>query len=1221
MFSLPLLAQRDRIEGPVDDARKVVLAARRHPLAQPQYDLGPVDPAREIGYLTLSFQRSPEQQASLDGLLAGQQNPSSPDFHKWLTPEQYAGRFGLSSADTGKIVHWLRRRGFKVEDVARGRHWIAFSGPAGRVQTAFATEIHRYRVNGEMHFANTSPPSIPAALAGVVSGIEGLNDFPERPSAGVVKPPDTAAYESGGSHYLVPADLAAIYDINPLYNAGIDGAGQTIAVIGQSNLDLADVRRFRSRFNLPPAEPQVILVGPDPGITSTQGEADLDIEWSGAVAPKASIVYVYARSARTAAQYAVDRNLATVLSLSFGSCEPEQISRDFRAIAQQANAQGITWLASSGDSGAAGCDLSFSSQQASKGYAVSFFASMPEVTAVGGTQFDDWGDAYWNAANDANSASAFSYIPEKAWNETGARGLAGSGGGASMWFERPSWQPASSTGSTFREVPDVSLAAAGRNGYVVILNGAIAVVYGTSAATPCFAAIVALLNQYLVSNGIQAQPGLGNINPALYRLAQTTANAFHDIASGDNLVPCAQGSPGCGSGAIGYQAAPGFDPVTGLGSVDANNLVTQWNVRLAPTSTALSSDSSSAAWGSPLQLTATVSAAAGAPSGSVTFLLAGKALGTAVLSRSNGIATATLKLDTSTIPPGAQIFSALYQGDGAYDGSSGATTVNLVADPGASAVIASVTPNPIPESQPDARGRRWIFTIALSETAGVATTLTSVTINGSAVAIAADFGDTVIPANGKLGASFFVRGGTVLALGFDGRDDSGQTWSRRLTIPLTGGPLQSRVTLSGVSPAAQQNPGADPSCQWSQQLILEEDAGFHVQLTKLLAGSGADLTGQMQQLFGTLRLAPFGVLQATVCLGSAPPAAATYDIDGTDELGLPVVATWSSAQAALPASQLSVSQAPLTLSAPDAISASPANLPVTVTGAPSWTAAVFPATAKWLQAEPDGSSGGAQALLRYAQPVATKGAYAATVVIRTPDAAGAPAQAVAVPVALNAGTSATTSIASVSSDAAPLTVFAPGELMNIYGSQLAPGPADAAGFPWPITLSGVTVTVNGVAAPIRSIAPEQLNIQIPFETGAGWALLGVNNNGEIASYWFQVAPAAPAIYADSIVSLAVASAGRASRLYVTGAGDMPASLRVGTPPSAGGAAAPKPLLPVTVTVAGIPATIRFAGAAAGRPGVIQIDFNIPDEAPAGVQPVIVTAGSAASPPVNLTVNP
>ena len=577
-----LQAQRDRITEKIERSRTVVLKGNVHPKARPRDDIGLVDPLFRVDYVTLVLKPSEGQQAALNQLLADQQELTSPKYHKWLTPEQYAERFGLSSGDIGKIVTWLRSDGFAINYAARGRNWVAFSGTAAQITATFHTEIHRYRVEGETHFANASEPAIPAALTDVVSGLTGLDDFRMQPQSatlrGQMHPNLTDFF---GRHFLAPDDLATIYDIAPLHSAGIDGSGQNIVVVGQSDVDLSDIDLFRNGFNLPANDPQKVLVGPDPGTTDAATEADLDLEWVGAVAPNATITYVYAHGAEAAVAYSVDNNLAPVISSSFvAGCEDQTSFLGLvlvRLIAQQANAQGITWANSSGDAGPAGCDQS-GAPQATQGLAVEFPASVPEVTGVGGTEFAEGNGTYWSFTNGPNSGTALSYIPETAWNDSSQlNSLHASGGGVSAIFSKPMWQTGPGVPDDgFRDVPDIALAASLHDGYFGYLGGKTVIYGGTSASAPVFAGMLALLNQYLVSNGNQAQPGLGNINPMLYRLARTGAGAFNDVTTGDNIVPCEQDSPDCSTGSIGYTAGPGYDLVTGLGSIDVNNLFAAW---------------------------------------------------------------------------------------------------------------------------------------------------------------------------------------------------------------------------------------------------------------------------------------------------------------------------------------------------------------------------------------------------------------------------------------------------------------------------------------------------------------------------------------------------------------------------------------------------------------------------------------------------------------------
>jgi subtilase family serine protease len=577
-----LWAQRDRISGPIHSADTQALDGSLRPAILRQSDVGRVEPDFPLPAMTLLLKPSASQQTDLRQLLEDQQNPASALYHRWLTPEQFAARFGISQNDIAVTAEWLRSQGFTVSKVARSRTWIAFSGAAQEVEAAFRTEIHRYMLGNESHFANATAPSIPTALADIVLGIEGLDDFQPEPA-------NPAMTSSTGVHTLAPDDLATIYDIAPLYQSGIDGTGQKIAVMGSSAFNasaLADVAAFRSKFNLPENVPQIVLDTdyPDPGSTSSINEAHLDIEWSGAIARNATILFVYSGTFLHAVQYAVDNNLAPVITMSANAgCESANTSANigfYQALAQQANAQGITWVNSGSDAGPASCDNNGAALPAKNGLSVRFPASIPEVTAVGGTEFDEQNGTYWAATNTPNGASAISYIPEMVWNDAVAlNALWAGGGGASISFPKPAWQSGPGVPDDgARDLPDVALAASfSHDGYYVYRSGAAATTGGTSASTPVLAGILALLNQYVVQSGAQAQPGLGNINPTLYRLANAAAGAFHDIAVGNNIVPCAIGTSGCTNGTMGFTAGPGYDLASGLGSPDVAKLFAQWS--------------------------------------------------------------------------------------------------------------------------------------------------------------------------------------------------------------------------------------------------------------------------------------------------------------------------------------------------------------------------------------------------------------------------------------------------------------------------------------------------------------------------------------------------------------------------------------------------------------------------------------------------------------------
>jgi subtilase family serine protease len=336
--------QQDRIAS-IAGSGAVRLEGNRRPLFRPENDLGPVKGSFQLENISLMFKLTESQQAELTALLAEQQDPSSPNYHQWLTPEQYADRFGLSPKDIGKVDAWLQAQGFQVIQTARGRNWVSFSGTAAQVQAAFQTEIHNFSLHGQTYYANATEPAVPAALAEVVLGFRGLDNYRLKPHSlfrhvgasragpgpNAVRPYTTDGGEppnftSGisGNTFLSPGDIAILYDLNPLYSNGINGAGQTLAIMGQTDLynGGSDITAFRTAAGLPPNTPTIILDGSDPGLTADDiAEASLDLEWSGAVAPNATILYVNSLDAVSSLYYAIDHNLAPVLSISYAGCE------------------------------------------------------------------------------------------------------------------------------------------------------------------------------------------------------------------------------------------------------------------------------------------------------------------------------------------------------------------------------------------------------------------------------------------------------------------------------------------------------------------------------------------------------------------------------------------------------------------------------------------------------------------------------------------------------------------------------------------------------------------------------------------------------------------------------------------------------------------------------------------------------------------------------------
>ena len=675
------LGAEDRITLAVDDSRRAALPGSVTPHIQSGTDLGPVDPSMALPYVTLVLKPSSSQQADLDQLLAQQQDPSSPNYHRWLTPEQYADCFGVSQSDIDKIVSWLSQHGLTLKSVARSRNAIAFGGAASQIGSAFGVRIHSYNVGGEQHYANSTDPTIPVAFQGVVLTIRGLHDFRLKPR---LRPSAHPRDNLQGAEQLAPDDIATIYNITPLYDAGIDGAGQKLAIVGQTDIIPADIQQYRSYFNLPVNNPTVILVdNQDPGIQANSGdlgESDLDLEFAGAVARNATIYFVTSTNVEDSLSYAVTDNVAPIVSTSYGDCELDTGSAGAQALEQlgmQANAQGQTVFAASGDAGALDCYGLGDGTAIDNALSVDMPASLPQVTGVGGTQFNEGSGTYWSSTNTSNQASALFYIPEIPWNEgfnpQPPAGPEATGGGESVFFTKPSWQTGSGVPNDgARDVPDVSISASpDHDGYLMVSQGSLQIIGGTSVGGPQFAGIAALLSHYLVKNGFQSSQSLGNINPTLYQLA-SVAGVFHDITTGSNMVPPCQGCT-----ASGYSAGPGYDRVTGLGTPNVYNLVTAWHggsvTSKGSVTMALAASAASVTFSETTVLTATVTSASGAePTGTVTFSTGSYALGTAALN-ANGVATLTLS--GVQLPVGGNSITAQYNGDTNYFGAAATASV------------------------------------------------------------------------------------------------------------------------------------------------------------------------------------------------------------------------------------------------------------------------------------------------------------------------------------------------------------------------------------------------------------------------------------------------------------------------------------------------------------------------------------------------------------------
>jgi len=468
---------RSLITQPVDESKLTTLRGNTFPLARAEFDRGVAPDNLPMDRMLLVLKRSPQQEAALERLMAQQLDKSSPNFHKWLTPQQFGQQFGPSDQDIQKITSWLESHGFTIGDVSNGRTVIEFSGNAAQVQSAFHTPIHSYVVNGEQHWANASDPAIPEALTPAVVGVRAFHNFFPKPQSHIrgpfqrvtassqAKARPNYSFQSSGPCSLIqalnallaqecnmlgPGDFDIIYNVQNI--GGIDGSGETIAIVADSNINTNDAQAFRTLWGLPAEKLTVIVNGADPGKlkSSDESEAILDVEWSGAVAPGANIDLVVSQTTNTT--FGGDLSAVCIvngkapcaatpppiLSESFGGCEQALTAAEtingvnfasanafYNATWQQAATEGITVVVSSGDNGSSGCDIAEvngrPSQPAVDGLQVNGIASTPFNVAVGGTDFNDVSDpgTFWNNVNaPGTQASALGYIPETTWNDS-----------------------------------------------------------------------------------------------------------------------------------------------------------------------------------------------------------------------------------------------------------------------------------------------------------------------------------------------------------------------------------------------------------------------------------------------------------------------------------------------------------------------------------------------------------------------------------------------------------------------------------------------------------------------------------------------------------------------------------------------------------------------------------------------------------------------------------
>jgi hypothetical protein len=611
-------AARPLVRGGVDPEQRVTLSGNVHPQVARAQDLGPIADSFPADGLYLVLKRPPEREAALHQFLIDVQTPGSAEYRHWLTPKEFGERFGVADSDLAALQAWLESEGLTVEAVHPGRIALRFSGTAGAVRTALHSEIHRYATNSGVFYANATDSQIPVAFADLVTGISQMHSDHARPQVTVAGKTrynartheaiaawnDSAA--AGTIYEMAPGDLAVQYGLASVFAGGTTGAGQTIGIISDSNVDLSLVQAYQTLFGLPAAVPTVVVDGDDPGMTKDATETYLDLEEANAAAPGANLMLytsagtVLGDPLLASAMRAVADNQVNILSVSYATCESALgISGNaaWASLWQEAVAQGISVFVAAGDAGSAGCDDPENASIAESGLAVNGLASTPYNVAVGGTDayyssYATGGSAlaaqfatYWGTASSASPAvSLLQPFPEQEWND--AFGLnvmdgginspsttviwAGGGGvssaavvnattGALTGYAKPTWQSGTGVpGDGLRDLPDVSLFAGdGANGvYTPICampgdcastTGTVTVtsVGGTSVAAATMAGIQAVINA-----GTAPLHGRAGLTTAMYyalstKYASATTKPINDVKTGTNQVPCYAGTSNC----------------------------------------------------------------------------------------------------------------------------------------------------------------------------------------------------------------------------------------------------------------------------------------------------------------------------------------------------------------------------------------------------------------------------------------------------------------------------------------------------------------------------------------------------------------------------------------------------------------------------------------------------------------------------------------------------
>ena len=800
-----------RILGPIEESSLTTLTGSVPLLARAEYDLGAAPASTQLTHVRLVLSRSGEQEAALGKFMAEQQDKSSPNYHKWVTPEQFGMLYGPADSDIAAIVGWLESKGLKVETVSTGRTNIAFSGTVSQVEEAFQTAIHSFQVDGEGFVSNVAEPKIPTALAPVVAGVAHLNTIKPKPhhvqgksgrfdpSLGRFVPEKFMAANGARSQYttgtgtptdpynlyLVAADAATIYNtpnsLNANFGTGTSytGKGVTIGIGGDALIQASTVMEYQNRF-----------IGTASGVTITNvdgvtanGDTDegyIDTEIASGLAPGAEIHFYTANLIDTAIDRAINDNLIDIFSLSFGVCEQGMTTATNALVNgwwQQAATQGIAVTVSTGDSGSAACNDPNTDFYANSGLMVNGLASTPYNVAVGGTDLSGLLGSFTTYVNTTSSSATFfrtatSYIPESTWNNSPVDNfslnanvpyfdsnnnpnIVAGGGGASSCsvnsdttavcssgYKKPSWQRGIGVpADAVRDLPDVSFMSGNgvdASAWLVCTDEPVTGTAashncaaqpdssfnfssfgGTSTATPAFAGMLALVQEKMGARLGQATKELYD----LYNGPQKSA-IFQDVTQGNNSVICKAKTQGCQyNGArwyflVGYDAKPGYDLATGLGSVNASQMVNFWSsatgtgastVTVTPSSTSATTDQS-------LTVAISVTGSLGIPTGTVTLTGGGYTSPAQALSGGSY----TFSIAAGSLSMGSDILTVTYSGDSSYATKTATTSITVTGLTPAVAVTPSAS----------TVAANTILTVAVAVTGAGTTPTGTVTLTG-----------------------------------------------------------------------------------------------------------------------------------------------------------------------------------------------------------------------------------------------------------------------------------------------------------------------------------------------------------------------------------------------------------------------------------------------------------------------------------------------------------